>query len=331
MTSLDFELVAHEMAHQWFGDYVTLASWHDIWLNEGFATYLAGLSYENLLDGYYWPIWKNFEVNKIISAPDGSVYVADTTNVTRIFDSRLSYSKGAYLLHMLRWEMGDQKFFQGMKEYLLDPEIANKFASQEKFVHHMETAADTSFTEFFDDWYYGQGYPVYDQYFYTDYGDFGKVKLHVNQSSSDPSVSFFEMNLPVRVWRGGQSKDLRLHNTIQGQEFVISDEPIDSVQFDPDKWLIAKVDRVSSSVQLEKQQQIQIIPEYASNQIRVIIPDFSGNAWLNIFDSQGRLVMKANLFRSNSEIQIRSLQNGLYLAEVNSKRFKQVTKIVISR
>ncbi|MFA5329228.1 MAG: M1 family aminopeptidase [Prolixibacteraceae bacterium] len=331
MTSLDFELVAHEMAHQWFGDYVTLASWHDIWLNEGFATYLAGLAYENLLDGYYWPIWKNYEVNRITSVPNGSVYVDDTTNVSRIFDGRLSYSKGAYLLHSLRWEMGDEQFFKGMKDYLLDPEIANGFASQEKFVRHMETAADTSFTEFFNDWYYGQGYPVYDLHFYTDFGDFGKVKLHVNQSSSDPSVSFFEMHLPLRVWKSDQSKDLRLYNTVQGQEFVISEEPIDSVQFDPDKWLIAKADKVSSLVPVKKREQIQIFPEYALNQIRVVVPDFSGNATLRIFDTEGRLVLKTDLLQSDSRINISLLQNGLYLVEVNSKQFKQAAKIIISR
>ena len=62
---------------------------------------------------------------------------------------------------MLRWEMGDQNFFQGMKNYLNDPSMANGFVSQQQFVKHMETAADTTFTEFFKDWYSGEGYPTY--------------------------------------------------------------------------------------------------------------------------------------------------------------------------
>ena len=109
-----FDLIAHELAHQWFGDYVTLASWHDIWLNEGFATFVTGLAYENLLGGVWWPVWRKQLVASITSVPDGSVYVEDTTNINRIFNSRLSYYKGAYLLHMLRWELGDDHFFKAI-------------------------------------------------------------------------------------------------------------------------------------------------------------------------------------------------------------------------
>ncbi|HEX7585976.1 MAG TPA: M1 family aminopeptidase, partial [Prolixibacteraceae bacterium] len=224
MTTLDFELVAHEMAHQWFGDYITLSSWHNIWLNEGFATYLTGLVYENLKEGYFWPIWKAIQVKNITSVPDGSVYVSDTANVSRLFNGRLTYTKGAYVLHMLRWEMGDEKFFQGMKDYLTDPAIANGFASQVTFVKHMETAADTSFTEFFNDWYYGEGYPTYRMNYFPDPTNPIRQILRISQSPSNASVSFFEMHVPVRVWKDGKSKDLRLYNTLQDQEFVISEE-----------------------------------------------------------------------------------------------------------
>jgi len=327
MTNLDFELVAHEMAHQWFGDYITLASWHDIWLNEGFATYLTGLTYENLLNGQYWQSWKDIQVNRIISATNGSVYVADTTVINRIFNSRLSYSKGAYLLHMLRWEMGDSLFFKGLKNYLKDPEIANGFASQEKFVKHMETAADTSFTEFFKDWYYGEGYPTYRLTYFTD---FGKQKLRISQTQSNSSVEFFKMHIPVRVWKDGKYTDLRLYNTNQNQEFVISETKVDRIEFDPDKWLIAKADIVDAVGQVSEIRDIQIIPENESKSIRVLLPEYSGEGKLRIVDLSGRIVKNFELSGNDSKITISDLRSGIYLVEVQSGKLKKTEKVLLS-
>jgi len=330
MTNLEFELVAHEMAHQWFGDYITLASWHDIWLNEGFATYLTGLTYESLLNGQYWQSWKNIQVDRITSSLGGSVFVADTTDVNRIFNGRLSYSKGAYLLHMLRWEIGDEKFFQGMKNYLNDPLMANGFASQLQFVKHMETVADTSFTEFFKDWYYGEGYPIYRLTYYTDYGDFGKQKIRISQSPSNSSVDFFEMHIPVRIWKNGKYTDLRLYNTSQNQEFVISETKVDRVEFDPDKWLIAKADIVDAVVQISENRNIQIISERESKIIRILLPDNSERGKLRIVDLTGCVVKNFDLSESDSRIAISDLKAGIYLVEVQVGTLMKSEKILLS-
>jgi hypothetical protein len=327
MTNLQFELVAHEMAHQWFGDYITLSSWHNIWLNEGFATYLTGLVYENLLNGQYWQSWKDIQVKRITSSPDGSVYVADTTDINRIFNSRLSYSKGAYLLHMLRWEMGDSLFFKGLKNYLKDPEIAKGFASQEKLVTHMETVADTSFTEFFKAWYSGEGYPIYQLTYFTD---LGKQKLRVGQTQSNPSVAFFKMHLPVRVWKDGKYTDLRLYNTSPNQEFVISETKIDRIEFDPDKWLIAKADIVDVAAQVSEIGAIQIIPENESKSIRVLLPEYSGEGKLRMVDLSGRIVKSCELFGSNSTISFSDLRGGIYLVEVQSGKLRKTEKVLLS-
>ena len=331
MAALDFELVAHEMAHQWFGDFVTLGSWHDIWLNEGFATYLTGLTFENLLEPELWNRWKTYRIREITAVSFGSVYVTDTTSVNRIFSNRLSYAKGAYLLHMLRWEMGDERFFAGMKNYLTDPEIAGGFASQDKLVKHMEMAADTSFTEFFKDWYYGEGFPVYSLNYFTDYSDFGKQKLRISQSPSHPSVSFFEMHLPVRVWKNGKYTDLRLFNEFQNQEFVVSETPIDSVQFDPEKWLISKTSQIVSAGNISVSDQIQIIPETSFNQIRIVIPEFSGDGMVRIFDLTGREIRQEKLFSNRSKVALSGLKNGFYVVEVQCGDQKKTEKIIYNK
>ena len=327
MTNLDFELVAHEMAHQWFGDYITLASWHDIWLNEGFATYLTGLTYENLLNGQYWQSWKDIQVKRIISSPDGSVFVADTTDVNRIFNGRLSYSKGAYLLHMLRWEMSDSVFFKGLKNYLNDPEIANGFASQQQFVKQMETVADTAFTEFFKDWYYGEGYPTYRL---TYYGDLGKQKLRISQTQSNSSVDFFEMHIPVRVWKDGKYTDLRLYNTTQNQEFTIAESAVDKIEFDPDKWLLAKSDIVNPVLHISLLADIQIIAENKYGSLRILLPDYSEKGKLRIVDLTGRVVKNYDLSESDSRIAINGLKSGIYLVEVVTSERQKTEKVLLS-
>jgi aminopeptidase N len=87
MTNFSFDLMAHELAHQWFGDKVTCGGWQDIWLNEGFATYFNALCYQ-YIDGQqqYWSIWKNQTINNVASQPDGSVFVDDTTDINRLFN-----------------------------------------------------------------------------------------------------------------------------------------------------------------------------------------------------------------------------------------------------
>lgn len=329
MYSLDFELVAHEMAHQWFGDYITLSSWHDIWLNEGFATYLTGLTFENLQDGVWWPVWKNSQINRILKVPDGAVYVADTTSIPRIFNARLSYSKGAYLLHMLRWEMGDQDFFAGLRNYLNDPAVAYGFASQQKFVSHMEAAADTSFTEFFKDWYYGEGFPVYQLSFYADPTDRGKIKLRINQNSSTGAPGFFEMHVPVRVWSKGTFKDLRLYSRQQGQEFMISDSPVDSVQFDPEKWLCAKADRVMRLQELSKPAKFLIFTDPASRRIKVTLMEYNGTEFLRIFDLSGKAVYAGKLTSEENWVDVSRLKNRIYIVEVLSGDRRELGKIIL--
>jgi hypothetical protein len=240
-----FDLIAHELAHQWFGDKVTCGSWQDIWLNEGFATYLTGLTREKALPGSgSWSGWKSSLINNIVSQPDGSVQIpaADTLNVGRVFSQRLTYDKGAYLLHMLRWKLDSVPFFNGIKNYMADANIAYNYGTTSQLKLYLEAASGKNLTEFFNDWFYNQGYPTYTITWYQN-PTTNSAQIKINQTQSHSSVSYFEMPLAIRLQNTTLNKDTTviLDNTANGQVFTLPlGFVINSVEFDPNFWVVNK-------------------------------------------------------------------------------------------
>ena len=327
MADFNFELVAHELAHQWFGDYITLASWHDIWLNEGFATYLTGLAYENMMNGIWWHKWKQENTENIMSNPSGSVFADDTTNISRIFDGRLSYSKGAYLLHMLRWILGDTNFFKGLKSYFDDPAIANGFATTRQFTQHMENAGDTTLTEFFSDWYYGQGFPVYSVSYAQNSAD--TLYIQLSQTTSDSSVGFFEMPVPVRLYNYGKtdSIDFRLIHTENNQEFTVNPGfKISTLIIDPDLWLISQTSEVVQSPHIKTADEFQVFPNPFKNQLTVISPIREKSTRTSIYTSEGKLV---KIFTPNQNIHdVSGLKPGIYILKIETSQNTFERKVI---
>lgn len=238
----NFSVIAHELAHQWFGDYVTCGSYSDIWLNEGWAEYLAGLAIERIHPAD-WNGEKTTKINLITSEPSGSVYVADTTDVDRIFDGRLTYYKGFYLAHMLRWLVGDSLFFEACYNYLHDPAQADGFARTQDLKQHFESVSGQDLNEFFADWYFGEGFPSYTINWFQEQDS---VILIIDQTQSHPSVSFFEMPVPVIAYRFGVVADTVLHHTYNHQRFSIyvGHQSISQILFDQPKWILSKNNKV---------------------------------------------------------------------------------------
>jgi len=242
-------LIAHELAHQWFGDKITCGSWEDIWLNEGFATFLTGLTWEYLYGESSYLSWRSGKINSITSYSNGSVFCSDTTSVSRIFNGRLSYDKGSMVLHMLRYKLGDSDFFQGVQNYLADPDLAFGYAKTIDLQNHLESASGMDLDEYLADWFMGEGYPSYQIQWGQNVND---LYIQVNQTQSHASVSYFEMPIPIKVnGTGGEEQWLRLENTSNGQNFTENiGFTISSIQFDPDKQLISKNNSVVNNPNL---------------------------------------------------------------------------------
>ncbi len=210
-------LMAHELAHQWFGNKITCGTWRDVWLNEGFATYLQALYDESLSPGYLARSRKTLG-DLVTSKPDGSVWVNDTTSDARIFDSRLTYSKASYLVHMLRWKIGDSAFFRGCRRYLNDPRFAYNFATTRELQQILEQESGKNLSSFFLKWFTGEGYPSYSIQWAQD--SLNLAYVTINQTTSHPSVSFYDMPVPVQFTSAGRDTLIVFDNTRNGESFI---------------------------------------------------------------------------------------------------------------
>lgn len=311
MVGFSRQLIAHEMAHQWFGDKVTCGSWKDIWLNEGFATYVASMVYENFDGPAAFINDKTNMINNITSSTSGAVYLTDTEalNVNRIFSGRLSYDKGAMVLEMLRFKLGDAAFFQGIKNYLADPNLAYGYAVTSDLQSHLETVYGSSLTEFFNDWVFRQGYPSYTITAQNIGG--GQARFVVNQTQSNLSVSFFEMPVPVTVFGpSGQQLDVVLNNTTNGQVFI-QNVPfnITSISFDPSKHLISKNNTVTlDTTKFDLESSVEIFPNPTSDVLNIKLPTIAALQKATIYNSVGQKVMEAN----SGTIAVEALSSGVY-------------------
>jgi aminopeptidase N len=327
MDGFDRQLIAHELGHQWFGDKITCASWKDIWLNEGFASYLAMLVYENF-DGLETFIgYKGNVVDFVTSQPGGAVYMTDleALNSNRIFSSRLSYNKGAMVLEMLRWKLGDAIFFQALKNYLADPALAYKYATTEDLKSHFEAASGLSLTEFFNDWIYNQGYPTYNV---TVQGTSGQVTVTVNQAQSHESVAYFEMPVPIRFFgAGGQTFDATLDNTVDGQQFTVN-VPFTFTSFaiDPDVHLISRDNTATLGTgQFGLLESVKLYPNPASDAIQVLLPagvTLNNAVFHNVL---GQVVMKSG---SQTSWDISKLASGVHFVTLETDSGTRTVKFV---
>jgi len=255
--------------------------------------------------------------NNITSFPSGAVYLTDSeaTNVDRIFSSRLTYDKGAMVLEMLRFKMGDVAFFQALKNYLADSNLSYKYAVTADLQTHLEAVYGQPLTEFFDDWIYNQGYPTY-TISAQNLGT-GQVKFVVNQTQSDPSVAYFEMPVPIRVLgANGEQADLVLDNTVDGEEFIQNVAfPITSVEFDPDRHIISKNSTVTLSNQnFDINDTISIYPNPSSDVLHIQMLSTVVLEKVTVYNHLGQIVLE----NTNSDFNVTTLSTGVHYLDIQT-------------
>lgn len=318
MTSIgiiNFEIVAHELGHMWFGDHVTCKTWKDIWLNEGFASYTEYMAYE-LLD----PLnakGKMADVHtSVMSQPGGSIWFTDTTSVSRIFSSRLSYDKGSAFVHILRYEVNnDSLFFAFLTHYQNQFKFGN--ANTLEFKSLLEQFTGKDFTTLFNQWLYGEGYPIFAV-------KWNKVKdtLYIvnSQTTSSSATPLFKTPLEYLVKRTIGDTLIRLNhiNSTEKHQIAINGN-ITSIEVDPNNWIlnqatVLKDITINSLFEYGMNQSFQFHPNPVSNILTIqtaILPMES----VAIYDVAGKLQMKS----FQSAIDVSALNPGIYFFVVTTK------------
>ncbi len=235
-------IIAHELAHQWWGDMVTCGTWHDIWLNEGFATYSEALWYGSLdpPDGY--GAYMAF-LNDDGGFP-GPIYRYDLSDPWDLF-SYVVYDKGAWVLHMLRGVVGDEVFFDGLISYRTAFEYSS--AITEDLENVFEAESGMTLDWFFDEWIYGENRPDYEYSWSANMPDPGSFTLTVTQVQQNAPP--FKMPIQIDVETASGTERFTVWDSLESQQFVlqVSDEPT-GVRFDPDDWILDWHREVSSGV-----------------------------------------------------------------------------------
>ena len=247
-------LIAHEIAHQWFGDLVTCKDWAHLWLNEGFATYYDAL-YEGHKHGPDAMRYSMYQSAKgILSQPNqtNAIVRRDWRDPEEQF-SFLAYPKGSWVLHMLRSQLGEDLYRRGIQTYLERFKFGN--VETEDLNRVMEELSGRSFDRFFDQWVYHAAYPDMGvNYIWDERNKLAKLTLTQNQKLSE-DVLLFEFPLTVRFKsKSGTVTDRKMTVKEKSEDFYFSlPEAPEIMRLDPELTVLAKFKFTASTPMLYAQ------------------------------------------------------------------------------
>lgn len=332
MNTFTFNLVAHELSHQWFGDNVTCASWQDIWLNEGFATYAEYLANEYLVSK---TSARNHIVSKQTNAKvaNGCTYVptGSLNSPWAIFNDATSYDKGAAILHMLRFEIDDDAiFFKVIKDY--HSKYGGKTATTDSLVSIVNTVTQKDYSEFFNQWIYGYGYPIY-TFSANQEGD----TLYVNssQTGSSANTTFFKMKLDFRVVSDNGTDTLIAYQdqATQTFKFYLPGKTANLVYHNPNDWNLMSVTTTGDSILVNKvissvNDPVSSVKQYVAypNPVSTLlhIDNIGQDQRVQILNSVGQIVYD-QIHSNQTTVNTSSFNKGFYFLKIDNR----VTKIIV--
>lgn len=277
----------HELGHQWFGDALTCATWTDIWLNEGFASYSEALyaewkGYNNLPPGL--ASYQSYMLSQNY-LEGGTIHLRDTTSVPAIFD-RIVYDKGSWLLHMLRGALGDDDFFESLYHYANDSLKYTSVTSAD-FIKVCEEVSGKSLTRFFDQWLNYAYYPLYAVSWERTNNS---VDISITQKQEAP---LYEMPIDLKfIFSDNKDTTVTVFNYLRKQDYSIrlNDFPL-RLLFDPENWILKNVEDLSAGDFTADVNILAIFPNPAREANTIIVKNWGGpDLLLNIYDVNGKRI-----------------------------------------
>ncbi|NVO01637.1 MAG: T9SS type A sorting domain-containing protein [Bacteroidetes bacterium] len=339
-------LIAHEYAHQWFGDMITCATWGDIWLNEGFATYIENLWIEHTSGYAAYKVEVDNDANYYLGNNPGwpnanLAWSVTTPPLGTLFNYAVTYCKGASILHQMRYVMGDSLFFSSIKAYATD--TANfrlKNATIPDFMSKINQVSGQNWDWYFNEWLYNANHPVYNNIYSINNLGSGNwnVIFHANQVQTN--APFFKMPIELKIhFADGTDSIVKVMNDLNNQYFTFAygKQPL-SLIFDPNNQIVLKEATLILSAKSETRENLSFLkiePNPASNivyatyflkeksKVSISITDVTGNIVLE-------LANPSNDKNNNKvEINVSNLKNGTYFFNLSSDNQKIVKKMLI--
>jgi aminopeptidase N len=310
-------LTSHELAHQWWGNNVTCASWCDIWLNEGFASYSEYLMLANLYPGTQIAHMQQVH-QSVMNQAGGSVWVLDSLNEARIFSGRLTYDKGAAIIHSIRYLIdNDSLFFNGLRAF--QASYADSTATGLDFKNFMVNYCSTALDVFFEQWYFGEGFPTYDVVWNQIGTD---VHLQINHTVSMPNITpTFTNPIELRISRQAQPDTLiRFDIQSNSENFILPNLGIvqGGIFIDPSNWIINgfggvdfNPDYTATTHTVSTQNNWLIYPNPTDDAIFIQQTNGDPMAY-ELYQNNGKL-LKSGQILSNEPILLNGFESGTYI------------------
>jgi aminopeptidase N len=276
-------VLAHELSHQWWGNWVTIGDWRDVWLSEGFATYSEAL-YQEYLGGH--DAYQSYVDTSFMD------YYLNSNELFPIYDplnlwGATTYEKGACVLHMLRHVVGDSVFFQILRNYGNEFAYANALTAD--FQKVCNTVSGDNLDWFFQEWVYDWGYPVY-EYAGAAQGDTEKVSIKQIQGTGP--IFKMPIELKLKTEFSDTTVTVWTDKKLQYFKFVLSAPPT-GIEFDPDHWILKRAQEVPYGILEGKPagecSWLKISPDPFRTEVRLEgrVLD-AGPVSLKIYDASGR-------------------------------------------